>query len=925
MLRERVSGARGRLSARQALPLLLGQACLSAIEISPTLIAIRDGCAQRPRPPAPSTIAVQPAAVPDAAGIEEVIVRERYVTGSRIRLPDAQSPGHMDIIDRSDIALAGNQDLGALLRALPAVAGNSTSTLVTNGGDGSANITLRGLPASNTLVLLNGRRANTDPWGGRSVDLNTIPLGLVDRIEVLKEGASALYGSDAIAGVVNIVTQRNLAGLEVSTYYGGASRDDLRTVNSDLTYGGEFGALTFTLGAAYYDQDPLYSRDRSLSASSDNRRLGGVDQRSSATVPARASVDGTVLTLANDRLDGSDPSHFRPATSDDLFEYRRYTTAIVPSRRYSLFADARHPGADGEFYAEFLFTDTHARNTLAPTPLFTAFELIDLTVAADAVFNPFDEPLLDVRRRVTELGARQQTNDTDTSRIVLGWEGDLGAVHWDTRYGYNVTDATERRSRLLRASRVAQSLGPASACTGACVGLDLFGPAGSVDQGMIDYLGVNAMSHGRSEMHHLAVNADASTLQLPAGAIEVASGVEYRRESLGVRPDRLIAEADTIGGTSDSRFDGGRDLWEAYVEAWIPLAAQRRAIHKLDAQVALRASHYSDFGATTNPRLAVHYWPSQSVLLRASATQGFRAPTLRQLHAGASQTFERLNDPCAQPGNVGVLPGCAIQSDPTLVQFMTIRTGDNDLDAERAQTFTAGVVITPTAIPGLTASLDYYRISGKDVVDANAQYIVNENARALAFPEQVIRGGDGNILRVLAPFQNIGRREVRGLDLELSHEFTVRGTGALELALKASRIESFEEQIEPGGSTIDYAGTFRDEASAGNGALPDWKVNLSVIWKHQLWNVGYHTRYVSTLDEIVPGTETRRTIDAWRVDRLQASYLGPLSLWTKVTLGIDNLWDEPPPFSAAAFNDSYDSRTYDITGRYAYLLLQRQF
>ncbi|NJN51502.1 MAG: TonB-dependent receptor [Gammaproteobacteria bacterium] len=264
-----------------------------------------------------------------------------------------------------------------------------------------------------------------------------------------------------------------------------------------------------------------------------------------------------------------------------------------------------------------------------------------------------------------------------------------------------------------------------------------------------------------------------------------------------------------------------------------------------------------------------------------------------------------------------------MQSDPTLVQFMTIRSGDNDLDSESARTYTAGIVLRPQQYPDFTASMDYYRIVNDDVVDANAQFLINENAYSGLYPLRVVRDSSGNIIRVLAPFQNIGSRSVSGVDFEMEHAFRLRRGARLALALKATHIATFEEEFEPGGRTLDYAGTFRDEASAGSGALPDWKLNLSAVWQHQLWNIGYHVRIVSSLAEVVPGEERRRTIDGWSVHRTQASYLGPWTLWTKVTVGIDNIWDEPPPFSAAAFNDSYDSRTYDLTGRYAFLHLAK--
>jgi len=916
---------RGTLTPRAALARLIGDACLAVVDITPTLIAVREGCAHRTTParaPVPTGIAMETAVPP---GVEEIIVRERYVTGSRIRLTGTEPAAHVEIIDRSGIELAGNQDIGELLRTLPAVAGNSTSTLVTNGGDGTANITLRGLPASNTLVLLNGRRVNADPWTGRSVDLNTIPLGLVDRIEVFKDGASALYGSDAIAGVVNIVTQGEVQGLALTTYYGGSSRADLDTVNASIVYGGAIADFRYVLGASYYEQDAIYSRDRALSRSSDDRARGGSDKRSSATAPGRFIVGGTPVILANWADDGSDPAEFRPATADDLFEYRDFTTSVVPSDRASVFADVRQPLAIGELYAEALITHTRSENTLAPTPLLTAFELQALTIAADAAFNPFDIAIDDARRRLIELGPRTHANESDTSRIVVGVDGAFDSLHWDASYGYHVTEADEHRTGLVWATGVARAIGPAGDCVAPCLPLDLFGPPGSITPAMLDYLAIVTDSTGRSTLQHASFDLDVPLTSLPTGDVEVAAGLEYRRESLRIEPDELIATADTLGGNNDSRFAGSRHLWEMFGEVWVPVARDLPYVHRLDAQLAVRWSEYSDFGTTTNPRVALHYRPAPAWMVRLAYTRGFRAPTLRQLHAGQSQSFEFLNDPCALADNVGVMPGCVVQSDPTLVQFMTVRSGNVNLEPERAQTYTLGLVYSPGEMSNLRTSIDLFHIIDKDVVDASAQFLINENAESLRFADQVVRDPRGNIQRIDAPFQNIGRREVTGLDFEADYMFATGSTGSVHLAARATHIREFEEKFDPSSQTVDYAGTFRDEASAGNGALPDWKINLSAIWQNQFWSVGYHTRFVSALKEVVPVVERRRTIDHWRVDRLQVSYLGPASWWTKLTIGVNNIWDEEPPFAAAAFNDSYDSRTYDITGRYLYLQAQRTF
>jgi len=915
---------RGSLSVAEALRRLLGDACLTPVEVANGLIAIRVQCRNPPRSGTEIDELQTLGPVTPPPGVEEVIVRERHITGSRIRSPRPDASPQIDIIDRSDIELAGNQDIGELLRLLPAVAGNATSTLVTNGGDGTANVTLRGLPSSNTLVLLNGRRVNPDPWLGRSVDLNTLPLALVERIEVLKDGASTLYGSDAIAGVVNIVTRRDFEGLQLSSYYGASSRGDLTTSNSSVLYGGHGSNTDLTVGASYYEQDPIFSRDRSLSRSSDDRSRGGTDKRSSATPSARITLPSGPVILAEPSLPGTDPADFRPATSEDLFEYRTYTTTAVPSTRWSVFGDARRRvGTRAQAYLETLFTRTRSENTSAPTPIFTAFELLPLTVSAGNRYNPFGIDLTDVRRRVVELGPRANRFESDSTRMVLGVEGEEGSAHWDLAYAYHRTTADEGREDLLSASALARALGPDAACPSPCIPVNVFGPPGSISPEMLAYVRLDAESRGRSNLEGVSFNIDFPLARVPAGTVEIASGVEYRSESLRVDPDPSITASDTIGGTNEEPTSGSRHLWEAFAEAEIPLVVGRPWAKRLDLQVASRFSQYSDFGRSVTPKLGLRYRPTETLLVQAGVATGFRAPTLRQLHAGPAQSFQFLNDPCALPDSVGVLPGCLQPSDPTLVQFMTLLEGDADLDAEQAETYTLGLGYRPDRWPGLSASVDYFHIRTSDVVDSSAQFVVNENARTMAYADRVVRDSSGNIVQVIAPYQNLGQRDVTGFDFDIAWTIPVVDAGSVDVALEATHLRSFDQEYTPEGGQIDQAGTFTDEASAGNGALPDWKVNLGLIWKTMHWNAAYHVRFVSRLTEVVPILGERRTIDSWQSHKLQISYLGPATFWTKLTLGINNLFDAEPPFAAAAFNDSYDSRTYDITGRYAYLVLQK--
>ncbi len=912
---------KGDRAAMAALDIVLKEHCLQARLIAPALIAVRQSCSGATPPDVPATDAeITIVDEPLPPGVEEIVVSERALTGSRLRNPNWQGSSQVDIIERPEIDRSGAQGLDKLLRYIPAVSGNSTSTLISNGGDGSASVTLRGLPASNTLVLLNGRRVNADASGAGSVDLNSLPLALVKRVEILKDGASALYGSDAVAGVVNVITRRDIDGVHIDTYFGASGEGDHETQHTALLAGRRFANGQVTIGASYYDQNELASRDRSLSSSSDDRLRGGIDKRSSATAPARVVLGSDALILSSPSLDGSDASHFRLATDEDRFEYRSATSSIVPSRRWSGFADLRTFVADWELFTEILVSHNTSSTRFAPAPLFTGFETIALPLAADQAFNPFGVEIDDIRRRMVELGDRIQSNDSRSRRVVAGAQGNIEGVDVEILASSNRTRARQEMRGGLNAFNTQAAL--SGDCALPCVPLNLFGPAGSVDEDMVAFIRADATTHSRSSSRALTLNLDTRAWQLPAGTIELAAGAEYREERLRVSPDALTASGGTLGAANIGPTNGDRTIWEVYAEAYVPLLRGADDRTLLDMQLAGRISHYSDFGRATNPRIAFRLRPTPTVTLRASYAHGFRSPTLKQLFGGTVVSFQFLNDPCAAAGSG--LPGCTGQSDSTLTQVLTRIGGDAGLKPETSRSLNVGISWTAAGtFEGLTASLDAWRIRQRNVVDSSAQYIINENARSGRFGDRVPRNSSGNITNVDASLLNIGTRDVSGIDLSIAYRLRHRSLGQLDFAFNAAHIARFADRFDPDSPTLDQAGLFTDEASGGNGALPDLKANLGLRWSHRNWSAAYTLHFVNSLEERVPIAGTRRTIGSWTTQDIQASYGGPATADIRVTIGLDNAFDAAPPFAAAAFNDSYDARTYDITGRFWYLRLDR--
>jgi iron complex outermembrane recepter protein len=857
-------------------------------------------------------------------GLEETWIYGTQVTGSRIRRTGYTGGAPVDILSSPDIELSGAQTLGELLKFVPAVSGNSLSTAISNGGDGTATVTLRGLPASNTLVLINGHRVAHDGLAGDSVDLNSIPPAAVERIEILKDSASAIYGSDAIAGVVNVIMKRDFHGFLAETFYGETQEGDLDTQTHTLQYGTGLPDGSFFISASYYDQGEIKSRDRAVSSSADTRVLGGSDQRSSATPNARIVLPNGETVIAT--ADG-----YRPATHEDLFNFQEFTSAVVPMDRSSIYSNASYDFSERiTGYLELSYLETDAEATLAPTPVFTAFEQEPLPVAADNRYNPFDEELLDVRRRLVELPQRRQRNQSEVSRFSAVIEGLFADWNWDIGYNWSRSEATETTYNLVNADNLRRAVGPADGCLGerldGCTAVNLTGPAGSISADQVDYIVARGEVSGYSRLSSLSLNFNRGLEGLTsAGRTEIAFGLEGRSESTSKRPSELLANTGTIGATNFEPTKGDREVTELYFETAVPLWKSASGLSHFALEAAVRFSDYSDFGETTNPKVALRWQISPEVLLRANYAEGFRAPSLNELYEGSTESQDFLEDPCTQPKNVGELPGCNQLADDTRNQFLTVKGGNSNLEPETSDSYSAGLVWTPGAIQGLALSADYFQIDQEDVVASSAQFIVNQNARYGAFGEQVERDDMGNLTLVEASYINIGERRVSGADLALTYHFPRKQLGQFSLVGGASWIREYQARLDSTAPRRDLAGTFRDEASEGLGGIPEWKAQLGLRWSQDRWRGSWQVHYVDAMEELVPGTDRTRNIDSWLVHDIQLNYTFNVLDGLRATLGIDNVFDEEAPLAASAFNDNIDGRIHELKGRFWYTRLSQRF
>ncbi len=853
--------------------------------------------------------------------IEELIVRGKPLTGSRFKQIDGNSFTPTDIITSTEIRLSGAQTLSQLMRYTPEVAGNSASTAVSNGGNGTGSVTLRGLPATNTLVLINGSRSAVNAIDGGSVDLNSIPLAAVDRIEILKDSGSSIYGSDAIAGVVNVILRKNFDGVLLDSFFGASSVGDNQTARYDILASGKVGGVELLAIASHYDQAGFYSRDREISRTADGRLQGGIDQRSSATENARILVGDQFVTLADGLVNGNSPADFRNATDGDLFDYSAYTSSLVPADRDSLFLSGSLTelnSLESTFELGYVKNTTHI--TFAPAPVFTAFEEQPISIYADNVFNPFAEKIVDARIRLVGLGPRVQTNESETFRFNSKLMGALRDGEWQASFNWSQNKAVEQWSNLVDAANLALGLGDSSACASidGCVAINFFGSPQTIGNEQLDYIRGNALNRGRSTL--ASVNLDISQIARISSVenIEFAAGLEIRRETFATQADQRVEENQLIGGAFGSSR-GDRSSTEFYLESLVPLISGENSVAEsvLEANISLRATEYSDFGSEANPKLAMRYRPNGDWIFRGSISQGFRAPSLFELNQTESISQAFLIDPCSISNNIGLLPGCDVQTDPLRVQYLTVTGGNPELRPEISKNVSFGFIYTPPGLRNFTFELDAYRIVVDDIIGASGQFFLDQNAADLSFGDRIVRDESSEVVKILATNENLGSREISGFDADISWRVFIAKWGSLGIDLSGSHVNSYQFQRGRNAEVQELAGTFLDEAAEGSGALPNWKTRLNLIWQFGRWEVAMSSFRVSSILETVNGQGSQRASGAWSREDAQISYHFNAGE-SRITLGVDNILNETPPFLASAFNDNFDPRTYDSTGRFFY-------
>jgi iron complex outermembrane receptor protein len=908
--------------------------------------------------------AAAPAAVPEQQ-LERI-----EITGSLIKRVETETALPVQVVSKEEIQKTGAATVEELMLVLPVMGSASNTTTAQNAGattGGLSAISLHGLSSQRTLVLLNGRRMA--PYGlptdSVSVDINSIPIAAIERIEVLTEGASSLYGSDAIAGVVNFILKKDYQGAEASASYGDSTRGGGEKMNANLIYGyGDLAKDRFNgmFTASFERQSELWGRNRDFAKQGYGANF---DSTSSNTFPGRITIPGIGAVnpgYPNCAPSVADPNFYTGSNySPCRFDPASYVPLLPQSEHDSLFGSLQFALTDKlTAYSEISYNRNKQSQleqpspvsdifTLAPgNPLFNQYPYNDAlysgattpgsTASSRILLGPSSPfyptsyvtgaytanglpvpgtlPTLDVRYRTFYNGGRGLDDTSETPRIVLGlkgsavgWDFDANVVHTTNEIRENTTSGYFIQSQLLpllnsgNINLLYPALGPApTASQIAAMQATNYNGTAWVDKMTLD----DVQGHA---------SRDIANLQ--GGALTAAVGAEFRREKWETDPTANLWTGD-ISGYGGNFLPAGaqRNMYAVFGELDAPL------LKSLETDFSVRFDHYQEIGSRTSPKIGAKWQPTEMFLLRGSASKGFRAPGLSDMFAPITQSVTpTLTDPLDCVGTTG--NGCNFQ--PT-----TKLGGNPNLKPETSTNLTYGLVFQP--LKTLSASIDFYDITVKNLIalgGLNPVFIFsNLNTwgslvTRSTTPDPSFTSGPAHYQAILVDQTNIniGAMRTRGFDFDLHWVIPEVSSGKVTADVSGTYVAKFMLQ-NPDGSYTDEVDTANQTLSLG-GVVPRMRYRATLDYASHGWDVMVAQNWQGSYQDIYPGM----TVGTYETYDLNVNYTG-FKKWT-INLGIQNIFDRDPPFTAAGglnwFQSGYDPSYASPLGRFLYLTVGYKF
>lgn len=943
-------------------------------------------------------------------------LEEIVVIGSNIRNADAQRTLPITLLDAAALQSIAPSTTEDLIQALPfsgAMEFNSSTPSPNKARGDVAAVNLRGLGSGNTLVLLNGRRLTRSPAGQlvddvpvQSVNVNVIPVGGLARVEVLRDGASALYGSDAVAGVMNFVTDRNHQGLSLSGQFLDSEHTSQQETSFDAMWGTRFndGRTRVTVGANWFSRKAMRNSETAITATADRRPLAPAGFENDAQLnnnsagtpygeyqagrflgsnfaPSSVRRNGALLTSSTGIFHvqpGSETGALAPTGQSGIFvddgsQTLRYdftaNAQIVPdSDRFNLSAGFTHDFDAGvTLFADALYYRSKSENYDAEQSFDNGNAFV--VVPASNYWNPFGAQTLPggapnpnriaglnappqgldvlVRQfRVLELGRRTIEVDSNQHHLVFGLRGDAGDWSWET--AGVVSEAEHEDRQYNRASKTALTVALDNSTPAA---LNIFGGPNVNDAATLDAIRVTEVNRFETALYSIDARvSNASLWNIWGGDVGLAAGAEWRREELvedrDPRRDGTITFIDPTFGITDGSdiaglpavadAKGSRNIASAYAELAVPLvgAPNRVAgIWSLETQLAARFEDYSDFGSLVKPKLGLAWRPIESLLVRASASEGFQAPNLLLTSRGETITSRSgLND----------VYRSQVTGDPEDAGNGFFRQGVNLgnelLQPEESESYAVGLEWQP--FDSVQLSVDRWWVKTDDAIatlgyqtqlnlDASLRttgssnpnvirddFISAEDLALFADPARNPNGraAVGRLVQVIDPYINADRRNAEGWDLAASWRIDTDNLGRFTLRADAMHLTKIE--LIKGDLTLDRL------RFNGN---PEWKVSSSVSWNGGAFGASLFARWVSSFNEDTVNQDTTNalmTVEDWVTVDASVDYRVLDSL--QLRLGAKNILDEKAPI-ADDVNTGYFAEYHNPLGRLYYLRLQYQF
>ena len=883
-----------------------------------------------------------PGSEPSDEEIEEIIV-----TGSRLFI---NSTAPVTVVSRRDIERGGANSIGDVLQALPMRTGSQLNTNVNLGGaepftegpsgDGSVRVELRG---GRTLVLLNGRRFPSE-------DLNVFPISLVERVEVLPSGASAVYGEGAVGGVINVITRRDVVGFTLAGSQTITEQGDGAITTGQATAGFDAFGGNWILGVDHVKQDGVTLDRRSYSAVpraivDGDGTLGPFVDR--ATPQGRFTVPGgNALGLepgVYTRVDGAsgqtaaDYRPFDPAT--DNFNFAPFNYSQTPNERASAWLIGSHPLSERiSLFMEGLVHHRKSTQKAAPDPYFAGREPAATLanglrgIPTDNYYNPFGVDLswspgsLPVGRRLVELGDRTVREEVDLWRVLVGLEGGVADWAWTLSVTNAESDGSTVETGVALRERLALAVGPsgrdetgrivcgppepttgrvpATSIIPGCVPLNLFGGVGSITPEQLDYISARPMRHAdTSEEQTAELILSGPWGQLSGQDLHWVLGADYRRDW-------------------QSR--------ELFAEVQVPLLRGWRWAREIDLNVGLRWSDASTLDNHLSGQAGLRWQPAEEWTLRANYADVFNAPAFEQLHEPRVSENGFDIDPCGNEPTDRQRANCAANGVPGGAyeqggeSFVVRHGGNPDVEPEMGYSVGAGVMYSPGWAEGLSASVDFFQgeisnlIWGMSVEEALFECAEHRVRQAC---DGIKRFPDGSIEQVSTFPENFWwPYEIRGVDFTIDWPGTTP-FGDVNSRLLATYLERWDERFFSNGELLSYAGTF------GAGAMPHWRGLATVDWLSGRWIASYAAEYIGSYTQRVESTPFGAPFDpfTWRIEPvLYHDIEGQYAFENGITVrvAITNLTDEDPPFVNLASPANTDAGTYRLLGRSYFLELR---